>query len=860
MIKNKIITCVLAILFCCVMFTNESSSLVTQVFAEETYVRVDGVIGGGIYFDSTTGTVTKADKEVTIASLPNAIDGVVIKNIGDFAFWGCEELTSVTIPSGVVYIGDRAFSSCSKLTSVIIPSSVTTIGTSAFFECTSLNYVEIPKSVTSIGFSAFSNCTSLTNITIPSSITSISSSLFSGCTGLKSITIPKTVTKIEYEAFNNCTNLTNINFTGSSSQWSNVSIATKNTAIDNAKVNYESSTSENNTNYTFSEILKNSNYSNEVSAITKAVEKDGDITAIYNIGEGIYYIILDDGSEVLGSIVKTVLKNSEKNYIVNEFTNILASQAELTQVLNQYITTSNITLNYDDISEFKNSEDSSKAVSLYIENALNNISGITLNDVSKGEIATFASTAITQHSAMSIEILENYIEIDLNILEFALNNAESTKNEVETLLKSKGIELNKAISTNIILAISNADLEKDIKILIGEDLKDMLNGASLQILLDDGNHAINITDLSLNSILEENGSTLIEFKKIAQDSYTCEFYTSNDQLIEQISAHIGVMLPTDNQFSTVIANFLGNDENWGGQYDTINKTITFQTSYSGKYMIIDNSVEILDIDDKYKTELLFMASKGFFELDNYGNFRPLESLTRYEFTKALIKMFFALDTNVETTFEDVSRGSPYYSYVASAEAGNIVDGYADGTFMGDDPISTEQVLVLIARTLGDIKGYNYPANSHEYLTWIFGAENTSDWANTQMSLSIREGIVLPDEAIVPAGEITRESAAVYLYRLFMLLEEVNVTTFEVLTSDITTETQMIEQQLAESEGLNLTDKQIMIISCIGVALALIIVMVIIYIFLKKREEKEELARQLARQQRAKEREERLMRM
>ena len=76
-------------------------------------------------------------------------------SIGDYAFYGCSGLTSVTIGSGVTSIGNRAFSSCSGLTSVTIPNSVTSIGYEAFYYCSGLTSVTIGSGVTSIGYNAF---------------------------------------------------------------------------------------------------------------------------------------------------------------------------------------------------------------------------------------------------------------------------------------------------------------------------------------------------------------------------------------------------------------------------------------------------------------------------------------------------------------------------------------------------------------------------------------------------------------------------------------------------------------------------------------------------------------------------------
>ena len=136
-------------------------------------------------------------------------------NLGDHAFYGCNGLTSLTIPSCVTSIGYRAFFRCTGLTSLTIPSSITSIGVYAFSNCTGLTSLSIPSSVTSIGASAFSNCSGLTSLTIPSSVTSIGLCAFEGCSGLTSLSIPSSVTSIGYSAFQGCSGLTSLSIPSS---------------------------------------------------------------------------------------------------------------------------------------------------------------------------------------------------------------------------------------------------------------------------------------------------------------------------------------------------------------------------------------------------------------------------------------------------------------------------------------------------------------------------------------------------------------------------------------------------------------------------------------------------------------------
>lgn len=64
--------------------------------------------------------------------LPAVLDGVPVAGISNYAFHGCEELTSVVIPEGMVFLGEGAFANCANLELVSIPESVTEFGPDVF--------------------------------------------------------------------------------------------------------------------------------------------------------------------------------------------------------------------------------------------------------------------------------------------------------------------------------------------------------------------------------------------------------------------------------------------------------------------------------------------------------------------------------------------------------------------------------------------------------------------------------------------------------------------------------------------------------------------------------------------------------
>ena len=130
-----------------------------------------------------------------------------VTSIGNYAFHGCANAVSVTIPSTVTKLGYNAFHSCSNLTSANLPSGITKVPSNLFYGCTALQSVSIPDTVTEIEYGAFYNCTSLQEIHIPEGVKTIGGSAFYNCTSLTSVVIPEKVTEISYELFFNCTSL-----------------------------------------------------------------------------------------------------------------------------------------------------------------------------------------------------------------------------------------------------------------------------------------------------------------------------------------------------------------------------------------------------------------------------------------------------------------------------------------------------------------------------------------------------------------------------------------------------------------------------------------------------------------------------
>ncbi len=184
------------------------------------------------YIAEGNAYITKCDQSVQgHLDIPETIEGVPVYALMEESFMGCRDLTSVTIPSSVVWIDSWAFSE-SGLTTVAISKSVIAIGVCAFSDCLSLaeivveeenpnyssiggvlfskdltelmqypgakrdEYYEIPQGVEALDRNSFSGNAYLKEVVISNTVTIIGSQSFVGCENLLDITIPPSVEQI----------------------------------------------------------------------------------------------------------------------------------------------------------------------------------------------------------------------------------------------------------------------------------------------------------------------------------------------------------------------------------------------------------------------------------------------------------------------------------------------------------------------------------------------------------------------------------------------------------------------------------------------------------------------------------------
>lgn len=179
-------------------YTINKSEMTCEVGAVSVFTDGEGVF---------TEIQNAIDKQVSgDVIIPSEIDGYKVVGILSSAFSGCNEMTSLIIPSSVERIREHTFSNCAKLSYVQLPDNLKELPNNCFYNCSSLTSVKLPSAITVINDGSFFGCTNLTAIDIPIGVTIIGNYAF-GNSGLNEIDIPSGVEIIRDKAFNGCANL-----------------------------------------------------------------------------------------------------------------------------------------------------------------------------------------------------------------------------------------------------------------------------------------------------------------------------------------------------------------------------------------------------------------------------------------------------------------------------------------------------------------------------------------------------------------------------------------------------------------------------------------------------------------------------
>lgn len=152
---------------------------------------------------TTVGANAFRESRISEVTLPTNV-----ATVGNYAFYGCSQLTAVHFSIGLQTIGEWSFSS-TKVAELILPEGLISVGYGAFRFNYSMKYIEMPSSLQTYPNEMASSC-GLESILMKPGVKKTGYSVFWGNYNLKEIVLPEGLEELGIYAFDWCQSVTNI--------------------------------------------------------------------------------------------------------------------------------------------------------------------------------------------------------------------------------------------------------------------------------------------------------------------------------------------------------------------------------------------------------------------------------------------------------------------------------------------------------------------------------------------------------------------------------------------------------------------------------------------------------------------------
>lgn len=153
-----------------------------------------------------------------------------------------------------------------------------------------------------------------------------------------------------------------------------------------------------------------------------------------------------------------------------------------------------------------------------------------------------------------------------------------------------------------------------------------------------------------------------------------------------------------------------------------------------------------------------------------GTFKPDQPVTRAEFITLLVRSLNLEAEPLRITFEDAAYHWASET-ISTAFAHGLVEGYSNHFFGPEDPITREQMAVMLARA-GRLTGIFANASSTGTLPF-HDHSSIADWAQESTAAIVENELMdgHPGHLFIPKGKATRAEVATVIFRMLELLNQ-----------------------------------------------------------------------------------------
>ncbi|MEK4370032.1 S-layer homology domain-containing protein [Paenibacillus sp. FSL R5-0473] len=191
----------------------------------------------------------------------------------------------------------------------------------------------------------------------------------------------------------------------------------------------------------------------------------------------------------------------------------------------------------------------------------------------------------------------------------------------------------------------------------------------------------------------------------------------------------------------------------------------------GTYSVIWNPQDFTDVKTHWgQADVNNIAAR----LDLKGNgdntFSPGRSVTRSEFAEIVVLGLGLMRQEAsQNNFPDVPTSAWYGNALAIADEFDIVRGYDDGKFYGNQPITREQGFAMVARAYRLIKSEAVVSQNTSALSEYKDGASVSNWAKADVAQLIEAGIIQGEGThLSPKAPMTRAEVTALIARMLKI--------------------------------------------------------------------------------------------
>ncbi|PZE20149.1 S8 family serine peptidase [Paenibacillus xerothermodurans] len=215
--------------------------------------------------------------------------------------------------------------------------------------------------------------------------------------------------------------------------------------------------------------------------------------------------------------------------------------------------------------------------------------------------------------------------------------------------------------------------------------------------------------------------------------------------------------------------------NWSYLGGTTNgSTISFMTDHFSKFAVFEYNKTFDDMAEHWaRAEVEQLAAKHIVTGVTDTTFGPEQQLTRAEFAALLVRMLGTTTMASTDVFTDVNPTDWYHDVVYQAYHAGVIEGVAAGTFAPNQPITREQMAVMIMRAYSTATGKPMGDIVVTQEVKFIDEGQIGGWARSSVRLVNGLGLMdgFPDGSFKPVDTATRAQAAAVIQRLMDAIQQ-----------------------------------------------------------------------------------------